>query len=60
LTQIGTIVNRISIRTTFFGIIFFYATWVFIACTFLAFFIAAFKAKSSNIEARDSDSDEDE
>jgi len=60
MTQIGTIVNRISLRTSFFGYIFFYATWLFIATTFLAFFIAAFKAKSSNVEARDSDSDEDE
>jgi len=60
MTQIGAIVNRISLRTTFFGFIFFYATWIFIAFTFLAFFIAAFKAKSSNLEVRDSDSDEDE
>jgi len=60
MTQIGGIVNRISLRTTFFGFIFFYATWIFIAFTFLAFFIAAFKAKSSNVEIRDSDSDEDE
>jgi LMBR1 domain-containing protein 1 len=60
MTQIGTIVNRISIRTTFFGIIFFAATWIFIVTTFLSFFIAAFKAKSSNVEARESDSDEDE
>jgi len=60
MTQIGTIVNRISIRTTFFGIIFFYATWIFIACAFISFFIAAFKAKSSNVEAHESDSDEDE
>jgi len=60
MTQIGTIINRISIRTTFFGIIFFGATWIFIATTFLSFFIAAFKAKSSNVESRESDSDEEE
>jgi len=60
MTQIGTIVNRISLRTTFFGIIFFYATWLFISATFVSFFVAAFKAKSSNIEARESDSDEEE
>jgi len=60
MTQIGTIVSKISLRTSFFGIIFFYATWIFIACTFISFFIAAFKAKSSNVEVRESDSDEEE
>jgi len=60
MTQIGTIVNRISLRTTFFGIIFFGATWIFIASTFISFFIAAFRAKTSNVEVRESDSDEEE
>jgi LMBR1 domain-containing protein 1 len=60
MTQIGTFVNRISVRINVFGIIFYYGTWIFIAAFVIGFFVALFKAKSSNVEARDSDSDEDE
>eukprot|EP01117_Protostelium_nocturnum_P002843 TRINITY_DN13763_c0_g1_i1.p1 TRINITY_DN13763_c0_g1~~TRINITY_DN13763_c0_g1_i1.p1 ORF type:complete len:531 (+),score=185.67 TRINITY_DN13763_c0_g1_i1:87-1679(+) len=60
MTQIATIVNRISIRTSFFGVIYFYATWIFLICFIIGIFISLFKAKSSNIERRDGDSDEDE
>jgi len=60
MTQIGTIVNRIALRTSFFGIIFFYATWLFIASFIIGSIVALVKSKSSNIEARDSDSDEEE
>jgi len=60
MTQIGTIINRISMRINVFGIIFFYGTWIFIAAFIIGFFIALFKAKARNVEARESDSDEDE
>jgi len=60
MTQIAQIVNKISIQTAFFGVIYFYATWVFLAFTLIGTFIALFKARSSNIERREDDSDEDE
>jgi len=30
MTQIGTIINRIALKLTFFGVIFYYATWAFV------------------------------
>jgi LMBR1 domain-containing protein 1 len=60
LTQVATFVNRISVRTNFFGILFFYATWVFLALALIGLAVAIFKAKPTNIEQRDSDSDSDE
>jgi len=60
MSQIAQIVNRISIRTSFFGVIYFYATWVFLIFCVLGSFIALFKARASNIEKREDDSDEDE
>jgi len=60
LTQIATFVNTISLRMSFFGVIFFYATWVFIACYLIGGIIACVRGKRSNIEKRENDSDEDE
>lgn len=60
MTQIGTFVNRISVRTSFFGVVFFYATWVFLAAFFIGAIVAIFKAKPNNVESRDSDEDEPE
>mmetsp|Transcript_5767 Transcript_5767/g.8057 ORF Transcript_5767/g.8057 Transcript_5767/m.8057 type:complete len:521 (+) Transcript_5767:119-1681(+) len=60
LTQVATFINRISVRTNFFGILFFYATWVFLAFALIGLAVAIFKAKPSNVEQRDSDSDSDE
>jgi len=59
MTQIGTFVNHIAITTNFFGIVFFYATWVFIAAFGIGTLIAVFKPKAGNLEQRDSDSDSD-
>jgi len=52
-------VNTISVRLSFFGVIFYYASWVFIATWLIGLFIALFKRKASNVESRDSDSDSD-
>jgi len=60
MTQIAQIVNRVSIRTAFFGVIYFYATWVFLVFCVLGSFVALFKARASNIEKREDDSDEEE
>jgi hypothetical protein len=44
----------------FFGVVFFWAGWVFLATTLLSFFVAVVRCRRSNIDSRDSDSDEDE
>jgi len=60
MTQIGTFVSQISIRMSYFGVIFFYATWVFLGCFLIGSVVACIRGKKSNIERRDNDSDEDE
>jgi LMBR1 domain-containing protein 1 len=60
MTQIGTFVNQISVRMSFFSIIFFYATWVFLGCFLIGSVVACIRSKTSNIEKREDDSDEDE
>lgn len=60
INLLGTFVNQISVRTSFFGVIYYYATWIFILFFFIGMIIAVFKSKASNIEARDSDSESDE
>jgi len=60
MTQIGIFVNLLSLRTNFFGIIFFYATWIFIATFLIGTVISIVRKKSSNVETRDSDSEEEE
>jgi hypothetical protein len=53
-------VNTISVRTSFFGVVFFYGTWLFLAAFFIGGVVAIFKARPNNVEARESDEDEDE
>jgi len=60
MTQIGSIVNRIEIKMPFFGIVFFYGTWLFLAAFVIGAFIAAFKAKDSNVERTEFDEEEEE
>jgi len=60
MSQIGTFVNRISVRTSFFGIVFYFASWLFIALYLVGIVIAVVKGKATNVEGRESDSDEDE
>lgn len=60
MSQIGTFVNQIAVRTNFFGVIFFYGTWLFIATFLIGLIIAIVKGKASNVEAREDDSDEEE
>jgi len=60
MTQISSFVNSISVRTSFFGVIFYAATWLFLVCFLIGLVIALIRGKASNIEARDDDSDEEE
>jgi len=52
-------VNKINIHTSFFGVIFFGATWIFLGTFVIGAFIAVLKRKSANVEQRDDDSDSD-
>jgi len=60
MTQIGTFINILSLRTNVFALIYFYATWVFVATFLIGTVISIVRRKSSNIETRDSDSEEEE
>jgi len=60
MTEIGKIINRISVRTNFFGMIYFGATWLFLLMFLIGTIVAIFKSKASNIETKEEDSDEDE
>jgi len=58
MTQIGILVGRIQLGTSFFGNIYFYAMWVFIAAFLIGSVVTCIQRKSSNID-QDVDSDED-
>jgi len=60
MTQIGLIISQVDIKTSFFGIIFYYISWAFVAAYFIGLIIASVRAARSNIEVREDDSDEDE
>eukprot|EP00005_Dracoamoeba_jomungandri_P001882 CAMPEP_0174256698 /NCGR_PEP_ID=MMETSP0439-20130205/5906_1 /TAXON_ID=0 /ORGANISM="Stereomyxa ramosa, Strain Chinc5" /LENGTH=457 /DNA_ID=CAMNT_0015339425 /DNA_START=141 /DNA_END=1514 /DNA_ORIENTATION=- len=58
MTQIATIVNRVTMKIPFFGIVFYFSNWVFVACYLLGFIVALCVKKKSNVEGYDSsDSD---
>lgn len=60
MTQIGTIVNRISLKLSFFGVFFYFATWAFIVCFFIGAAISIFKSRQSNVEEIGSESEDDD
>jgi len=60
MTQIGTIVNRIAMKLSFFGVIFYFATWLFIISFFVGAAVSLFRSRQSNVEyLGGSDSDVD-
>lgn len=59
MTQIGTIIHRIFMRISFFGIVFYFATWVFVAFVAISFVIAIFRRRPSNVAEDDSDTEWD-
>jgi len=59
MTQIGTLMGRIQVGTVFFGNVYYYASWVFIAVFLIGVIVSFVKSKSSNIETHDDDSDEE-
>jgi len=60
LSQIATLSTRINLSMPFFGVVFFWASWVFLATTLLSVFVAVVRCRRSNIDSHDSDSDETE
>lgn len=60
MTQIGVLMARIEVGTAFFGNVYYYASWVFLAAFLIGVVISLVKSKSSNVESRDDDSDEEE
>jgi len=60
MTQIGAFTTRISLRTNFFAMIYYYLSWAFIAAALIGFIVALVKGRTSNIETKEEDSDSDE
>jgi hypothetical protein len=58
--QISQLVAMINLNLSFFGVAFYWGTWVFVATTFLSCFIAIVRCRRSNIDRSESDSDEPE
>lgn len=50
----------INLNLSFFGVIFYWATWVFVGTTFLSCIFAIVRCRRSNVEHNESDSDEPE
>jgi hypothetical protein len=59
MTAIGTMIHRIFMRMPFFGVICYFATWVFIAFASLSLIVAALRSRQSNLNPADEDPDWD-
>eukprot|EP01133_Synstelium_polycarpum_P013901 gene13901-16401_t len=59
MSQIGVLSSRIIMGTSFFGIIYYYATWVFIGTFLIGCLVSIIKGRSSNVVKYNNDSDED-
>jgi len=59
MTQIGSLMSRIQAGTAFFGVVYYVATWVFLAAFLVGVIVSLVKKKSSNIETEANDSDEE-
>lgn len=56
MTQIGVFVTRISYKLSFFGSVFYWVGWVFIACWLIGLVVAIVRRRAANVE-EDSDSE---
>jgi len=59
MTQIGTLISRIEVGTVFFGNVYYYASWIFLAVFLIGVIVSIVRGKASNVETRDDDSDEE-
>ncbi|GAM17934.1 hypothetical protein SAMD00019534_011090 [Acytostelium subglobosum LB1] len=59
MTQIGLLISRVEMGTSFFGVIFYYATWGIVAAFIIGSIISIIRKPKSNIVAYGDDSDEE-
>jgi LMBR1 domain-containing protein 1 len=59
MTQIGTIIHRIFMRLSFFGVVFYFSTWVFVAFFAVSIVIVLIRGRPSNLVDDDNDPDFD-
>ncbi|EGG17676.1 LMBR1-like conserved region-containing protein [Cavenderia fasciculata] len=59
MTQIGVLSSRIQMGTSFFGIVYYYATWVFVGTFLIGLVVSLIRKRQSNVVAYRDDSDED-
>jgi LMBR1 domain-containing protein 1 len=60
MSQVSTFMSMISIGMPFFGVVFNWATWVFLGTTLISFFWSIIRCRKSNITSEADDSDEAE
>jgi LMBR1 domain-containing protein 1 len=60
MSQVSSFMSMISIGMPFFGVVFNWATWVFLGTTLISFFWAIIRCRKSNITSEADDSDEAE
>ncbi|KAM9969304.1 hypothetical protein ACTFIR_001133 [Dictyostelium discoideum] len=60
MSEIGLLTSRIQLGTSFFGIVFYYGTWVIVATFILGLAVSIFKRRPSAALSYAGDSDEEE
>eukprot|EP01091_Cochliopodium_minus_P010736 TRINITY_DN2916_c0_g1_i1.p1 TRINITY_DN2916_c0_g1~~TRINITY_DN2916_c0_g1_i1.p1 ORF type:complete len:445 (-),score=91.87 TRINITY_DN2916_c0_g1_i1:43-1377(-) len=60
MTQLASLVNRINVRMSFFSVVFYYGTWVFIGFWLIGFVYSIFRKRKSMIQDNDSDEEDRE
>jgi len=60
MSQIGTIVTGIQMGTPFFGVVYYFATWLFCLVFVIGLIVSLVKRKEANIDLTAEDEDEDD
>lgn len=60
MSEIGLLTSRIQLGISFFGIVFYYGTWVIVATFILGLAVSIFKRRPSAALSYSGDSDEEE
>ena len=58
--MISTFIHRITVYTPFFGVVFYYAHWVFLGVVLLGFMYAIIRSPNNIYDDLDDDLDEEE
>ncbi|EFA86778.1 LMBR1-like conserved region-containing protein [Heterostelium album PN500] len=59
MSQIGLLTSRIEMGTSFFGIVYYYATWGIVGAFLIGTLVSIFKRRDSNLQSFNNDSDEE-